>query len=156
MHLGQEIAAGQTCVDLGSSPGSWAYLALGRGARVVAVDRSPLRGDLIAHPALTFVRGDAFRFQPAEPVDWLLCDVVARPEPIIELLQRWIERGWCPRFVVTIKFQGAEDDAKLEPLKKWLDEAGIEFILRRLTHNKNEVTAMGIPPPQADQSPPAD
>ncbi len=143
IRMGREIEAGQSCVDLGSSPGSWAYLALQRGARVVAVDRSPLRADLMANPRLTFVRGDAFRYQPPEPVDWLLCDVIAAPERIIELIERWIERRWCRWFCVTVKFQGSDQYGELEPLKAWLDSAGAEFIMRRLTSNKNEVTVMG-------------
>ena len=84
IRLGRRIEPGQTCVDLGSSPGSWAYIALGRGATVTAVDRSPLRDDLMQNAGLTFIRGDAFRFQPSEPVDWLLSDVIAFPERILE------------------------------------------------------------------------
>jgi len=143
LRFGQRISAGQTCVDLGSSPGSWAYVALKRGARVVAIDRSPLRADLMANPALTFLRGDAFAFRPPETVDWLLCDVIAFPQRIIELLQSWIAGRWCRRFCVTIKFRGDSEYSLLEPLKAWLAGAGTEFILRRLTNNKNEVTVVG-------------
>jgi 23S rRNA (cytidine2498-2'-O)-methyltransferase len=143
LRFGQHISKGQTCVDLGSSPGSWAYVALQRGARVVAIDRSPLRSDLMANPALTFLRGDAFAYRPTETVDWLLCDVIAFPQRIIELLQSWIAGRWCRRFCVTIKFRGDSEYASLEPLKAWLADAGVEFILRRLTSNKNEVTAIG-------------
>jgi 23S rRNA (cytidine2498-2'-O)-methyltransferase len=98
LRLGRRIAAGVTCVDLGASPGSWTYLALARGARVTAVDRSPLRNDLMANPRLTFVRGDAFRYEPPEPVDWLLCDVIAYPERSFELLETWLARRWCRWF----------------------------------------------------------
>jgi 23S rRNA (cytidine2498-2'-O)-methyltransferase len=143
LRLGRSIGAGQTCVDLGSSPGSWAYLALRRGARVVAIDRSPLRSDLMANPRLTFQRSDAFTYKPPETVDWLLSDVVAFPQRIIELLQTWIAGRWCRWFCVTIKFRGTSDYALLEPLKSWLSAAEAEFILRRLTNNRNEVTAMG-------------
>ena len=118
-------------------------MALNRGARVVAVDRSPLRDDLMANGSLEFVRGDAFKFQPAAPIDWLLCDVIATPQPIIELLQKWIERRWCQRFCVTIKFRGSGEYATLEPLKAWLAERCDEFVMRRLTNNKNEVTVAG-------------
>ncbi|HEV2969781.1 MAG TPA: SAM-dependent methyltransferase [Pirellulales bacterium] len=143
IRLGRQIAAGETCVDLGSSPGSWAYVALQRGAHVTAVDRSPLRADLMEHPELTFVRGDAFRFEPAETVDWLLCDVIAFPDRLLELLQRWLTNCWCRWFCVTIKFRGSDDYPKLEPIKTWLASSGAEFQLRRLTNNKNEVTVMG-------------
>ncbi|HQU46336.1 MAG TPA: SAM-dependent methyltransferase, partial [Pirellulales bacterium] len=143
LRLARPILAGETCVDLGSSPGSWAYWALRRGAHVVAVDRSPLRADLMRHDHLTFLQGDAFRYQPAEPVDWLLCDVVAFPSRILELVQRWLARGWCRHFCVTIKFRGQGDYAKIEPLKASLSAGGHDFYLRRLTANKNEVTLFG-------------
>jgi 23S rRNA (cytidine2498-2'-O)-methyltransferase len=143
LRMGQPIAAGETCVDLGSSPGSWAYLALARGARVTAVDRSPLRDDLMKHPNLTFIRGDAFAYRPPAAADWLLCDVIAFPARILELLRTWLAGRWCRRFCVTIKFRGTADYAQLEPIKAWLASSGAEFTLRRLTHNKNEVTAYG-------------
>jgi 23S rRNA (cytidine2498-2'-O)-methyltransferase len=144
IRIGRRIQAGEVCVDLGSSPGSWAYVALRRGANVVAVDRSPLRADLMRNPSLKFIRGDAFRFQPGSPVDWLLCDVIAFPDRVFELLKRWLERRWCRQFCVTIKFRGTDDFAKLEPIKTWVADSGAEFILRRLTSNKNEVTVAGV------------
>ena len=106
LRLDRPIATGETCVDLGSSPGSWAWHALRRGARVVAVDRSPLRADLMGHPHLSFVRGDAFQYRPEQPVDWLLCDVIAFPQRTLELLAQWLANGWCRFFCVTIKFRG--------------------------------------------------
>ena len=109
----------------------------------MAVDRSPLREDLMQHPALEFVRGDAFKFEPPEQVDWLLCDVVAPPELIIQLLQTWIARRWCRKLCVTIKFRGTSEYAVLEPLKAWLAAERAEFVMRRLTNNKNEVTVAG-------------
>ena len=129
---------------LGSSPGSWTYVALNRGARVIAVDRSPLRADLMRHPNLMFVRGDAFRFAPPAPVDWLLCDVIAYPDRVLALLERWLTERWCRKFCATIKFRGHGDYAMLERFKTMLEESGAEFQLRRLNSNKNEVTAMGI------------
>jgi len=143
-HLGRTIARGETCVDLGASPGSWSFVALERGARVTAVDRSPLRDDLMRREGLRFVEGDAFRFEPAPaPVDWLLCDVIAFPERTIELLDRWLARGLCRRFVATVKFRGADDYAKLEEVKRVLERRGAEFVVRQILENKNEVTALG-------------
>ncbi len=115
----------------------------GAEPRVIAVDRSPLRADLMVHPAMEFRRGDAFRYEPTEPVDWLLCDVIAAPRRSSELLQRWLTQRWCRQFVVTIKLHGASEDHELEPLKAWLTQSGVEFQLRRLTNNKNEVAAVG-------------
>jgi 23S rRNA (cytidine2498-2'-O)-methyltransferase len=142
-RLGRTIAAGETCVDLGASPGSWSYTALRRGASVTAVDRSPLRDDLMADPRLTFVRGDAFTYWPEQPVDWLLSDVIAFPDRICEMLGRWLGERHCRRFCVTIKFRGRDDDAELEQVKQVLRGSGYRFGLRRLTANKNEACAYG-------------
>jgi 23S rRNA (cytidine2498-2'-O)-methyltransferase len=143
-RLSCRIARGETCVDLGASPGSWTYVALQRGARVVAVDRAPLRADLMRHPRLTFCKGDAFTFEPERPVDWLLCDVIAAPERSITLLLDWIRRRRARRFVVTIKFKGQDDYPVLEQLKHALPHLCDEFFLTRLCANKNEACAFGV------------
>jgi 23S rRNA (cytidine2498-2'-O)-methyltransferase len=143
IRLDRPIRPDETCVDLGSSPGSWAFQALARGATVVAVDRSPLRTDLMGQERLTFLRGDALRYRPPGAVDWLLCDVIAFPGRTIELVERWLSEGWCRFFCVTVKFRGRADYDQLEPLKAWLVAAGHDFYLRRLTSNKNEVMVFG-------------
>jgi len=107
------------------------------------VDRAPLRADLMAHNGLTFQRGDAFTFEPSQPVDWLLCDVIAAPERTIALLLRWLQRKQAKQFVVTIKFKGTEDYKLLEPLKHALPGLCADFYLTHLSANKNEVCAFG-------------
>jgi 23S rRNA (cytidine2498-2'-O)-methyltransferase len=142
-RLGRRIAPGETCVDLGASPGSWTYVALQRGARVMAVDRAPLDDDLMRNPALEFHRGDAFKFTPGTPVDWLLCDVIAAPEKSMDLLCDWVEHRRARHFVVTIKFKGHDDYPTLERLKEMLPRQCDEFFLTRLCANKNEACAFG-------------
>ncbi len=144
LRLGVRIESGETCVDLGASPGSWSYVALNRGASVRAVDRSPLRSDLLANPRLEFQAGDAFQYRPARRVDWLLCDVIAAPERSIELVRRWLTEGWCRRFVVTIKFKGESDYPLLDPLKDYLPSVCSEFLLARLCANHNEACVAGV------------
>ncbi|MBM3877988.1 MAG: hypothetical protein FJ386_14975 [Verrucomicrobia bacterium] len=143
LRLGRRIEPGEMCVDLGASPGSWSYVALRRGARVTAVDRSPLRDDLMREPRLEFQRGDAFKFEPAAPVDWLLCDVIAAPERSIGVLLDWLRERRMRRFVVTIKFKGSSDYAKLNELKQELPALCDEWFLTRLCANKNEVCVAG-------------
>ena len=143
LRLGRAVHAGETCVDLGASPGSWSYVALKRGARVLVVDRSPLREDLMAHPRVRFQRGDAFRFQPERPVDWLLCDVIAAPERNAELLLEWLRRGWCRFFVVTLKLKDSADSEILARLKQELPSLTCEHFLLRLCANKKEICAFG-------------
>jgi 23S rRNA (cytidine2498-2'-O)-methyltransferase len=148
-RLGRGIQAGETCVDLGAAPGSWTYVAVNRGAQVVAVDRSSLREDLMASRLVKFEPGDAFRYQPSRPVDWLLCDVIAAPERTAALLLEWLRRGWCRQFVVTVKLG---DQARPTPnfgsealaeLKAGLPALTGEFWITRLCANKKEVCVFG-------------
>jgi 23S rRNA (cytidine2498-2'-O)-methyltransferase len=142
-RLGLRIGAGETVVDLGASPGSWSYVALRRGAQVIAVDRSPLREDLMRNPRLTFQKGDAFAFQPPAPADWLVCDVIAAPQRSIDLVLDWVRARRCRRFVVTIKFKGHAEYAALDQLKTALPPLCDDFFLTRLCANKNEACAFG-------------
>lgn len=151
LRLGCRIGPGEVCVDLGAAPGSWTYVAVRRGARVIAVDRAPLRADLMRHPHVQFHRGDAFGFRPDRPVDWLLCDVIAAPSRTIALLLDWVHHQRARRFVVTIKFKGHADYGLLEPLKEALARQCLDFRLSRLCANKNEVCAFGLV--QSDPAP---
>lgn len=142
-RYGRPIARGEKCVDLGASPGGWTWVALQRGASVIAVDRSPLREDMMDHPRVQFVSGDAFKFAPPERVDWLLSDIIAFPPRIFELLEHWIEQKWCRRFCVTIKFRGRDDDHWLGRFAELLTRTTSDFELRRLKVNHNEATVVG-------------
>ena len=144
-RLGHAIQNDETVVDLGASPGSWSYVALERGARVTAVDRSPLRDDLMQHARLTFRAADAFKFKPEVlPVDWLICDVIAAPERSIELLLQWVRERRARKFIVTVKFKGQAEYALLDALKKELPALCSELGITRLCANKNEACAFGV------------
>ena len=143
-RLGLLIANGETVVDLGASPGSWSYVGLNRGAFVTSVDRSPLRDDLMRNRRLIFVQGDAFKFLPEKPVDWLVCDVIAAPERNMGLLMDWVRNGHCRKFIVTIKFKGHAEYAILDELKAVMPGLCSEFYLTRLCANKNEACAFGV------------
>lgn len=142
-RLGRAIQPGETCVDLGAAPGSWSYVAVSRGAKVLAVDRSPLRDDLMQSRQVEFISGDAFRFQPPRPVDWLLCDVIAEPDRTAKLLLDWLQRRWCRYFVVTIKLKDASGPDALTLLKRELPPLTRELYLMHLSANKKEACAFG-------------
>ena len=144
LRLGQYIERGQTCVDLGASPGSWSYVAIQRGAHVTAIDRSPLRDDLMRNARLKFVQADAFKFKPDAPVDWLICDIIAAPQRSIDLLLEWLREKQMRRFIVTLKFKGTDEYHLLDQLKAEAPQMCSDFRLTRLCANKNEVTAFGV------------
>lgn len=143
LRLGRTIAPEETVIDLGACPGGWTYVAVQHGARVIAVDRTELREDLMHHPHVRFIRGDAFSHRPAPPVDWMICDVIAAPERNITLLENWVRQRWMRHFVVSIKFKGEADYPKVDALAQTVAPHCSEFRLLRLNANKNEACATG-------------
>ena len=133
-RLGDWPRPGQTCLDLGASPGGWTFVLAALGARVIAVDKAPLDPRVAAMPGVAWREGSAFALAP-EPVDWLVCDVIAYPDRLLALARSWIASGLVPRIVCTVKFQGATDH-----------DAAAAFAaipggqLRHLFHNKHELT----------------
>lgn len=145
--LGVEPAQGESVVDLGAAPGGWSYSAAKRGARVVAVDNGPLKGGALGHPLIQHLREDAYSHRPAAPVDWLLCDLVDDPHEVWRLATRWIEHGWCRRFVVNLKC-GRADAARLlaelrAPHGLLRDRCGGGWAVRHLHHDRDEITVLG-------------
>jgi 23S rRNA (cytidine2498-2'-O)-methyltransferase len=141
--LGASPAAGETCVDLGGAPGGWAFTALARGARVIAVDRSPLAPPAAGHPNLTMVLGNAFTYRPPAPVDWLLCDVICEPAKTIALVEHWIDQGLCRRVVATLKFKGSGDYAAIAQARTKLATKGWPFLrIKHLRNHNNEAVIL--------------
>jgi 23S rRNA (cytidine2498-2'-O)-methyltransferase len=118
-------------------------VALKRGARVTAIDRSELREDLMRNPRLHFETADAFKYKPQQTVDWLICDVIAAPQRSIDLLLEWLREGRMRHFIVTIKFKGDDEYPLLSQLKEQVPPLCADFRLTRLCANKNEVCAFG-------------
>ena len=133
-RLGVWPCPGQICMDLGAAPGGWTWALAGLGARVIAVDKAPLDPRIAAMPGVTARRESAFAIAPA-PVDWLFSDIVAYPERLLTLLQRWIAAEAAQRIVCTVKFQGQTDHAAAEALAAL---PGVR--LMHLLHNKHELT----------------
>ena len=139
--LGREPAPGETVADLGAAPGGWSYSAARRGAMVWAVDNGPLKAGALQEK-IKHLPQDAFTFQPERPADWLFCDLVEDPNRVIELLGSWLERGWCRRFIVNLKF------ARQDPLVLLRRAGSLRarcrlFRARHLFHDREELTLVG-------------
>ena len=139
--LGREPRPEETVVDLGAAPGGWSYSAAKRGARVVAVDNGPLKGGAL-HPNVVHRAEDAFKFAPAQSVDWLFCDMIEDPDRIADLLERWIENRWCRRFVVNLKF-GRHDPIRVLARADRLRTRCALLRVRHLFHDREEMTLVG-------------
>ena len=141
LWMGAEPRPGDSCVDLGASPGGWTATLRKRRAQVVAVDRAALAPPLDRDPGVATVIGNAFVFTPPRPVDWMVSDVVCEPPRSLALAERWVTSGLCRNLIVTVKFKGHAGYGVLADVAQRLTAAGARFArVKQLAHNKNEVT----------------
>lgn len=133
-RLGVWPKPGETCLDLGASPGGWTWAIAQLGATVTAIDKAPLAPNVAAMPNVTLRQGSAFAMEP-EPVVWLFSDIIAYPDRLLTLVQTWIGSGLVGRVVCTIKFQGETDHDAADAFAA-LDGAQV----MHLFHNKHELT----------------
>jgi 23S rRNA (cytidine2498-2'-O)-methyltransferase len=139
--LGRHPIAGETCLDLGASPGGWTWALQALGASVIAVDKAELDASVASLSGVTVRNESAFGLDPLEvgPVDWLFSDVICYPKRLFDLVTRWRETGMAKHFVCTIKFQG---DDEHEAARQFYEIPGSRIV--HLHHNKHELTWMNL------------
>lgn len=128
---------GETCLDLGASPGGWSWVLARLGAQVIAVDKAPLEPRIAALPNIEWRHDSAFALDPAAfgPIDWLCCDVICYPARLLKMIQRWLAQGNVRNFVCTLKFQGETDH---DTARAFAAIPGSQLF--HLHHNKHELT----------------
>ncbi|GAL99092.1 methyltransferase [Acetobacter tropicalis NRIC 0312] len=136
-RLGQWPQPGETCFDLGATPGGWTWAIAMLGANVTAIDRAPLDPRVAAMPTVTFQQGSAFGLEPEEmpEADWVFSDIIAYPKRLLALATRWINAGRAKHLVLTVKFQGETDHETVAAF-----EAIPGGSLAHLAQNKHELT----------------
>lgn len=134
---GQFPKRGETCIDLGSSPGGWTWVLSNLGCEVISVDKAPLAPNLQNRKNIRSLKKDAFTLKPEDvgPIDWLFSDLICYPERLLQLVNQWMDSGLVKNFVCTIKFKGETD---FKSLKAFQEIPGSE--IRHLSCNKHEVT----------------
>jgi 23S rRNA (cytidine2498-2'-O)-methyltransferase len=139
--IGERPVPGETCLDLGSSPGGWSWALQQMGVQVISVDKAPLAPDIAQLTGIQHRQESAFALDAHSigPVDWLFSDVVCYPARLLALVERWLAAGTCRNFVCTIKFQGRTDH---DIARRFAAIPGSE--LRHLFHNKHELTWIKI------------
>jgi 23S rRNA (cytidine2498-2'-O)-methyltransferase len=147
--LGREPQPGETVCDLGAAPGGWSYSAAKRGAVVLAIDNGPLKGGALDHPQIEHRRADAFKFSPppGQTFDWLFCDVVEEPHHVLrQIVEPWLQRRWCRRFVINLKFGRVDPLALLRELRATaspLATGTSALRINHLYHDREEFTLVG-------------
>lgn len=150
VFLGEEAAArrlrpGMTAVDLGAAPGGWTWQLVRRGLMVTAVDNGTLDAALLASGQVRHRREDGFRFRPAAPVDWMVCDMVESPSRVCALAAGWIAQGWCRETIFNLKLPMKRRWEEVERARAIVAEtlrgAPHWLRLKQLYHDREEVTA---------------
>lgn len=133
-RMGARPGPGDSCLDLGASPGGWTWVLAQTGAQVTAVDKAPLDPRVAALPNVEQAIDSAFALEPRR-VDWLVCDVIAYPERTRALLERWLPVA--RNVVCTVKFQGETDHHAVATIGAL---PGVKLV--HLFHNKHELTVL--------------
>ena len=141
---GREFAPGLSAVDLGASPGGWTWQLVKRGFHVLAVDNGAMDAALMDSGQVKHRREDAFHFRPADPVDWMVCDMVESPSRIAALVAGWIERGWCRECIFNLKLPMKKRWEEVQRCRGIIDEAlggsGYYVRMKQLYHDREEIT----------------
>ena len=141
----KRLAPGMTAVDLGASPGGWTWQLVHRGLMVTAVDNGPMDPALLDTGQVKHRRDDGFHFRPAEPVDWMVCDMVEGPAKIARLASRWVAEGWCRETIFNLKLPMKKRWEEVGRCRELIDEAlgggGYFLRVKQLYHDREEVTA---------------
>lgn len=149
------LRPGRTAVDLGAAPGGWSWLLAERGLKVDAVDNASLAPVLTGHPRVFHHRADGFRFRPRRTVDWLVCDMVERPQRIAALAARWLADGLCRHVVCNLKLPMKKRwqtvCEQLDVVRAALPAEG-RLAARQLYHDRDEVTLFASRSPLAHRT----
>lgn len=142
------LRPGMAAADLGAAPGGWTWVLQRAGLQVTAVDNGPLRQHVIDGGGVEHLRDDGFRWQPARPLDWMVCDMVEQPRRVASRMATWFREGWCRQAVFNLKL----------PMKKrWLEttmcldlfsreaQRPLELRARQLYHDREEITVLAMP-----------
>ena len=134
---------GMRAADLGAAPGGWTWVLMRQGLRVQSIDNGPLRQHVLDSGLVEHLRADGFNWQPQQPLDWMVCDMVEQPRRVAERMATWLREGWCKHAIFNLKL----------PMKKrWQEtalclelfaqQAGKPLLIRakQLYHDREEIT----------------
>lgn len=142
----QLLMPGMRAVDLGAAPGGWTWQLVNRNMQVIAVDNGNLQPTLLDSGLVEHIRADGFHYQPPQAVDWMVCDIIDRPQRVIECAAQWLTSGWCKQTIFNLKLPMKQRYQHtigcLNYLHDQLHDHKIPFRMacKQLYHDREEVT----------------
>ena len=127
--------AGETCLDLGASPGGWTWLLAQTGASVVAIDNAPLADHVARVPDVRWQQGSASPSTLASACGLAMQRHHLLPTAPARARARWLDAGAARDVICTIKFQGVTDQGVVRKL-----QAIPGGRVLHLHHNRHELT----------------
>jgi len=158
------LTSGMKAVDLGSAPGGWTYQLVRRGMMVTAIDNGPMAESLMDTGQVKHRMVDGLKYVPSKTpvhwitretkrrekveipdqthVDWLVCDMVEKPDRVTKLIINWFTNGYCREAIVNLKLPMSKkyDTVKecLEKIKEALPNCYFEA--KHLYYDRDEIT----------------
>lgn len=151
------LRSGGSAVDLGAAPGGWTFQLVQRGIKVTAIDNGRIDQRLLDSGRVQHLREDGFRYRPAKTVDWLVCDMVEKPDRVAELVVRWFREGLCRAAIFNLKLpmkRRFEAWLRARGLLAPLLRQGYALRARQLYHDREEITVAVVPTTAVVAAPP--
>ena len=141
------VAAGDRCVEIGSSPGGSCLALLERGLLVTGIDPAEMDPEVLAHPNFTHVRARAKDVKRSVFRDsrWLVMDANVAPNYTLDSLEGVLTRGGArpEGLVLTLKLTDPALAEKLPAIAERLRRYGYGRVrMRQLAFNRQEVCAV--------------
>lgn len=143
------LQAGDTCVEIGSSPGGSCQALLDRGMNVIGIDPAEMHESVLAHKHFTHRRARAADLKRSEfsETKWLFSDSNVAPNYTLDSVEHIVQnrRVNMHGLVLTLKLMQPElaeqIPAYIERVKKW----GYEYVrIRQLAFNRREVCMIAM------------
>ncbi len=141
------IAAGDRCVEIGSSPGGSCLALLERGLIVTGIDPAEMDPVVLAHPAFTHLRARAKDVKRSVFRDcrWLVMDANVAPNYTLATLDALLtQAGVRPEaLVLTLKLTDPDLAEKLPEVAQRIRRHGYRRVrMRQLAFNRQEICAV--------------
>ncbi|MFC6439956.1 23S rRNA (cytidine(2498)-2'-O)-methyltransferase RlmM [Bowmanella sp. JS7-9] len=142
----QWFKPGMHGVDLGACPGGWTYQLVSRGVKVQAIDNGMIDENLMATGLVKHIQADGFKYKPQPcPVDWLVCDMIERPDRVAQLMAQWLADGWAKRAIFNLKLPMKKRFASYQQCLEIIDlvlarVGSYTLKARHLYHDREEIT----------------